>query len=161
MKTQRVFCVWAEAGQGLGTWWEDTLDLESVSSTCLSLWTIGQGQVSPSPQLSALPHPVSWRATPMRHEPGAGRSDGQAWHLNPCPAVVLWGLCRGDGGCVEVHLSTEKEKKGVQAVAHPTNSLLLGIQELLTLPYRNLQCLSEVGAPLCAGLLLKKGVLWW
>lgn len=38
----------------------------------------GQGQVSPSPKLSSLPHPVSWRASPRRHEPGAGRSDGQA-----------------------------------------------------------------------------------
>lgn len=29
-------CVWAGAGQGEGAWREDTLDLESVSSSCLS-----------------------------------------------------------------------------------------------------------------------------
>lgn len=123
LKTQRGLCVWAGARQVRDAWWEDTLDLESVSSSCLSRWTMGQKQVSPSPQLSSVPHLVSWRASPMRHEPGAGRSDGQAWHLNPCPEVLLGAFFRGRR---EVHLSREKEKQGLHTEAHPTNSLLLG-----------------------------------
>lgn len=74
---------------------------------------MGQGQVSPSPQLSSLPLPVSWRASPWRHEPGAGRSDGQAWHLNPCPPVALGGLCGGDGGGdAERSIWAQRKKKG-------------------------------------------------
>ncbi|KAK2909713.1 hypothetical protein Q8A73_007428 [Channa argus] len=79
--------------QGQGAWREDILDLESVSTSCLSSWTMGQGRVSPSPQLSSLLLPVSWRSSPRRHEPGAGCSDGQA---NPqCVTVVGGPIVRG------------------------------------------------------------------
>ena len=71
----------------------------------------------------SLPLPVSWRASPWRHEPGAGSSDGQAWHLNPCPAVASGRLCGGDGGVwggAQRGPSEHREREtGVRTEAHP------------------------------------------
>lgn len=46
------------------TWREDTLDLESVSSSCLSKWTMVRAKCLSLPPLSLL------ACSPQRHEPG-------------------------------------------------------------------------------------------
>lgn len=115
---------------------------------------MGQGQVSPSPQLSSLPLPVSWRASPRRHEPGAGRSDGQAWHLNPCPPVALGGLCGGGGGVQRGPSEHRERKKRVRTEAHPINPLSLAAHALPShpplLPPAEILSVSVRRGPHCA-----------